>query len=284
MIELADVKWIKLSVGLPDNRKIKQIRKLPDGDSLALLWVFLMCLAGETNEDGAIYFTPEIPYTDEMLAEEFRMDINTIRLGLKTFQNFGMLEIVDDIIKLDSWEKWQSTDRLSEIREYNRLAKQRSRAKQKQLQSVNDKSMTSQPCQDTDIDIELDIDKNKNRIDYTHIIDMYNDICVSLPRVKSLSDNRKKAIKDRLNSYSIEQFEELFRKAEQSSFLKGANNHNWSANFDWLIKDSNFAKVLDGNYDNKTTNQTQHQSGTGNIFMDMLNERMQKGEFFDNEY
>lgn len=160
---MADVKWIKMSTGLPDNRKLKQIRRLPEGDTIALMWVFLMCLAGEVNENGLIYFTPEIPYTDEMLADEFNMEINTIRLGLQTFQKFGMIEIVNDIIRLSSWEKWQSTDRLSEIREYNRLAKQKSRSKQKllQSQSVNDKSMTSQCCHDTDIDIEEDIDIDK---------------------------------------------------------------------------------------------------------------------------
>ena len=169
---MADVKWIKLSVGLPGSRKLKQIRRLPEGDSIALLWVFLLCLAGEVNEDGLIYFTPEIPYTDEMLAEEFNMDVNIIRIGLKTFQNFGMLEIVDDIIRLDSWEKWQSTDRLAELREYNRLAKQKSRAKQKALQSVNDKSMTSQRCQDTDKEKEEERDKNIDL--YINIIDYLN--------------------------------------------------------------------------------------------------------------
>lgn len=149
---MAEIKWIKMSTGLPGNRKLKQIRKLPEGDSIALMWVFLMCLAGDVNEQGLIYLTPEVPYTDEMLAEEFNMEINTIRLGLATFQKFGMIEIVEDVICLSAWEKWQSVDRLSEIREYNRLAKQKSRAKQKQklLETVNDMSMTSQRCQDTD--------------------------------------------------------------------------------------------------------------------------------------
>ena len=105
---MADVKWIKLSTGLPDNRKIKQIRTLPDGDTIALMWIFLMCLAGNSNDDGFVFFTKEIPYTDEMLAEEFKMDINTIRLGLATFEKFGMIEIVDDFICLSAWEKWQS--------------------------------------------------------------------------------------------------------------------------------------------------------------------------------
>lgn len=170
---MADVKWIKLSVGLLDNKKIKQIRRLPEGDTIALMWVFLMCLAGETNENGMVYFTPEIPYTDEMLADHFKMDIGIVRVALQTFQRFGMLEIIDDIICLESWEKWQSTDRLAELREYNRLAQQRSRAKKKLLQDVNDKSMTSQRCQGTDIDIDKDIDidiKNK----YIYIVDYLN--------------------------------------------------------------------------------------------------------------
>jgi len=163
---MAEVKWIKLSTRLPDSRKIKQIRRLPEGDTIALMWIFLMCLAGETNESGMIYFTPEIPYTDEMLADQFNMDIGIVRVALKTFQRFGMLEIVDDIICLSSWEKWQSTDRLAEIREYNRIKKQESRARKKLLEkNVNDMSMTSQSSQDTDIDIEKerDLEKDNNK-------------------------------------------------------------------------------------------------------------------------
>nr|DAG30459.1 MAG TPA: replisome organizer [Caudoviricetes sp.] len=151
---MADVKWIKLSTGLPDNRKIKQIRTLPDGDTIALMWIFLMCLAGNSNDDGFVFFTKEIPYTDEMLAEEFKMDINTIRLGLATFEKFGMIEIVDDFICLSAWEKWQSTDKLSELKEYNRIKKRESRARKREEMSkdVIDMSLTCQPCQGTDID------------------------------------------------------------------------------------------------------------------------------------
>lgn len=90
----------------------------------------------------------------------------------------------------------------------------------------------------------------KQGIIYKQIIDLYNDICVSFPKVSKLSDNRKKAIKARLTMYDINDFKRLFELAEQSNFLKGGNDRNWSANFDWMIKDSNMAKVLDGNYNN----------------------------------
>lgn len=155
---MADVQWIKLYVELRTNRKLRQIRRLPSGDTIALMWIFMICLAGEINDNGAIYFTKNFPYSDEMLADELSMDVKTVRLGLETFKRFGMIDIVDDYIYLASWERYQSTDKLAELREYNRLAQQKSRAKKKlsnnvndnSMTDVNDNSMTSQSCQGTD--------------------------------------------------------------------------------------------------------------------------------------
>lgn len=94
------------------------------------------------------------------------------------------------------------------------------------------------------------INNDNNDNNYVYIRDIYNAICISFPKLSVLSDRRKKSIKARLNKYSVDDFKMLFEKAEASDFLKGANNRDWRANFDWLIKDSNMAKVLDGNYDN----------------------------------
>lgn len=95
------------------------------------------------------------------------------------------------------------------------------------------------------------ISKEKSSIPYQQIADMYNNTCVSFPKVTTLSDKRKKAIKARLNTYTEDDFKRLFAMAEESDFLKGKNNRDWQANFDWLISDGNMAKVLDGNYKNK---------------------------------
>lgn len=180
MHKMAEVKWIKLSVALPDNKKIKQIRKLPDGDTIALMWVFLLCLAGDVNDDGAVYFTPEIPYTDEMLAGQFDMDINTVRLALKTFQHFGMIEIIDDIIHLDSWEKWQSTESLSKIREQNRLRKQKQREREKLLPAAEESHVTchvtERDSHATEEDKEEEQDKRRDKETiYTSVISYLNE-------------------------------------------------------------------------------------------------------------
>lgn len=101
---------------------------------------------------------------------------------------------------------------------------------------------------DKDKERDKDRDKDRDSINYQQIADMYNETCVSFPHLTKLSDSRKKAIRARLNQYTLEDFKRLFTMAEESIFLKGQNNRNWSANFDWLIKDANMAKVLDGNY------------------------------------
>lgn len=106
-------------------------------------------------------------------------------------------------------------------------------------------------------------DKNdKNDKKYIYIKDIYHEICVSFPRVQVLSAKRKQAIKARLCTYTEEQIKEVFTKAEASDFLKGKNNRNWRADFDWLMNDTNMAKVLDGKYDNRKQS-TSTQSGWG---------------------
>ena len=93
------------------------------------------------------------------------------------------------------------------------------------------------------------------KINYQMVIDMYNNTCVSFPHVTKLSNARKKAITARLKTYTLEEMQLMFQKAEASSFLKGKNNRNWSANFDWMIKDANMSKILDGNYDDRNSMQ-----------------------------
>lgn len=116
----------------------------------------------------------------------------------------------------------------------------------------------------------VNVNENKNvneKHSYQLIADMYNATCVTLPKCTTLSESRKKALRARLNHYSIDDFQRLFEKTNESSFLTGANNNNWTANFDWLIKDANMAKVLDGNYDNKP--RASGDGSSGNPFMDM---------------
>lgn len=97
-----------------------------------------------------------------------------------------------------------------------------------------------------------------DNINYKEIVDYYNDTCVSLPKVKVVTDARKKTIKSRLKKYTISDLFTVFDMASRSDFLNGKNDRGWSANFDWLLNERNMAKVLEGNYSNRDK-QTQMQ-------------------------
>lgn len=101
------------------------------------------------------------------------------------------------------------------------------------------------------VDVNVNDTVTDNVINYQQIIDLYHSTCTSYPHIAKLSTTRKKAISARLKQYTVDDFKTLFEKAEASSFLKGSNNRDWSADFDWLIKDANMAKVIEGKYDNK---------------------------------
>ena len=154
---MADVKWIKITTNVFDNRKIRMIEKMPEGDAIIIIWFKVLCLAGTINDDGMIMFTPEIPYTEEMIASQFDRPISIIRLAFQTFIRFGMLEVVDNILKVSNWEKYQNIEGMEKIRQQNRLRKQRERER-KLLQSgcSNNGHVKSRDSHATDIDIDID--------------------------------------------------------------------------------------------------------------------------------
>ena len=156
---MPDVKWIKLTTDMFNNRKVKYLRKLPDGNNIVLIWVMLLTIAGRCNAGGIIFLTENVPYTTKMLADELDFEENTVVLAIKALENLNMIVTRNGYFTVAGWEEYQNTDRLAEIREYNRLAQQKSRAKKKLLASVNDKSMTSQRCHDIEEEIEEDKEK-----------------------------------------------------------------------------------------------------------------------------
>lgn len=256
---MADVKWIKIVTNIFDDEKIILIESLPESDSIIVIWFKLLCMAGKQNNSGVFMLNDRVPYTDEMLSTIFRRPLNTVRLALKTFEQYGMVEIIDGTLTIPNWEKHQNLDALEKQKAKNRERVAAYRARQKLIAAGDECNYYSNDTVTNSNAIEEDIEEDKNkkekerRIDYQLIADMYNETCVSLPRLTVLSDKRKKAIKARLNTYTLEQFRAVFQKSEASAFLKGANSRNWSANFDWLMQDANFAKVLDGNYDSASS-------------------------------
>jgi len=89
-------------------------------------------------------------------------------------------------------------------------------------------------------------------VPFEKIMQLYNEICVSFPKVLNIEGQRRRAVAARWRTYrNLEVFETLFKKTEASSFLKGYNDRGWTADFDWITKPTNMTKVLEGKYDDK---------------------------------
>ena len=140
MILLADVKWIKITTDIFDDEKILLIESLPESDAIIVIWFKLLCLAGKMNNSGVFMLNDTIPMTDQMLATIFRRKESTVTLALKTFEQFGMVEIIDNVVTIPKWGKHQSLDQIESRREYMKNYMRKKRAEQRQLIEDNSKS------------------------------------------------------------------------------------------------------------------------------------------------
>lgn len=161
---MPEVKWIKISTAVFDNRKIRYLETMPDGDALIVIWFKLLCLAGNINDGGCVYFTRELPYTDEMLAATFNKPLKTVQMALKLFEQFGMIDFVDGLLHLSNWERYQNIEGMERIREQNRIRKQRYDEKHKALPPSN--VTVTLPITESNA---TDIDKNKKRKDKNNV-------------------------------------------------------------------------------------------------------------------
>lgn len=296
---MAEVKWIKLCTDIFSNRKIRQIESMPEGDAIIVIWLKLLTLAGETNAGGMVYFSKSIPYTEQMLATAFNRPLATVQLALRTFEAFGMIEIVDEIILVSNWEKYQNVEGMEKVREQTRLRVAACRAKKKMLQEAANlqgetscnatSNATVTHGNGTDIDIDRDkeyltsISSSKDseilvcRTAVRRIVEKWNETGVSPIKKIDLESNRGKMLLARLKENGEDAVIAAIENVKKSAFLRGQNNRNWTITFDWFVKPNNFIKVWEGQYDKARTN---GQSGGGReSTLDRLKRLTEEGAF-----
>lgn len=237
--------YLKLKENFFESDSMVLLENMKDGYlySNILLKLYLRSL----KDGGRLMLNGTIPYNSQMLSSVTRHQVGTLEKALDIFKELGLIEILDSgaiyMMDIQNFIGKSSTEADRQREYYNRIECDRTH-------KVSCKKSYRKSTPETEIELKTE-KEIELKIDYQQIANMYNNTCVSFPRLTKLSENRKKAIKARLKIYSVEDFQKLFEMAEGSSFLKGQNNRNWSATFDWLIKDTNMAKVLDGNYTDK---------------------------------
>lgn len=262
---MAGISWIKLSVNIFDDEKIKLIKSMPEGDAIILIWIQLLCLAGKTNDNGAVYIGQHMNYTDEMISTICNQPLNTVRIALKAFEEFEMINLGEDgLISILNWEKHQNIEGMERVREQNRIRKRRQREREKQ-KALPESHVTSRDSHATD---KNRIDKNKNRLDIdkntnnSHIDDedfqiqilsVWNSLDKNIPKIQTLNANtqRYNMLKARINEHGLDTVIKAIKSINNSKFLKGYVS-DFRITIDWFIKPNNFIKVLEGNYNDKS--------------------------------
>lgn len=304
---MAGISWIKLRIDMFDDEKIKIIQSMPEGDALLVIWIRLIALAGKCNANGLVLVEDEFPYSDEMLSVIFAKPLSTVRLALKTFEKFRMIETTQKGICITNFDKHQNVEGMDRIREQNRVRKQRERDRKKALR-LEELSSGVPALPDSGGENERDIsrevtkasrdisrevtqqreDKEKEeeiynissdedivgeappavlpepkaeRLVYNLIMDDYNKTCADLPKIRAISDARKRSVRALLNELEnlkffpgftpYEKLHQIFTMAQESDFLSGRNKKWDGCSFDWLMNKANALKVLEGNYKNK---------------------------------
>lgn len=217
---MTTVKWIKLSVNMFDDEKIKLIKTMPEGHKIIVIWVQLLCLAGKTNDGGLVYMGQNLSYTDEMLATILDMQINVIRVAIQALEQLGMIEVKEDgRIDILSWNKHQNIEGLDRIKRQD-ADRQRVYYYRTKLKEIG--------IDVTDPNIPNSADKIK---------DYYN----------SIKKNLTLGLRD---SHGTELEEEGEKEEERDKELQLEEKQNAAANFE-IIKVSNF-------FQNNFNNLNQH--------------------------
>ena len=224
-LKMAEVWWIKLATGMFDDDKIRLIEALPEGDSLLIIWIKLLCQAGKVNANGYIFLTRDIPFTDDNLATLFNRPITTIRLALATFQQLSMIEITEKgMIYLPNWGKYQSLKGMDDIREQTRLRVERFRLLKKGDSSVTsnvsvtddvtpgntnvtDKSKSKSKSKSKNIELDIELDSRLKII--SNIYTVWNEQKIIVH--KKLTDKTQSAINKALRDNTEEEIIQAIR-------------------------------------------------------------------------
>ena len=259
--DVADNNWIKI------NRKIRDNFVWDfDKPEYGLAWIDILLMANYKDNkmlvNGSPVFIERGSFITSMVKLSKRWNMNR-----RTVKRFLDLLVSEQMITYET-SKMCTTVKVSNYKAY---------------QGFFDNECTTECTTDCTTDCtqrkkEKNInnikEREKEKINYQEIVDLYNDTCVSLPALVKLTDSRKRQIKARLKNNSFDDFKKVFEKAEASDFLKGLKNsdgRDWKANFDWLMKENNMIKVLEGNYDNdpnKANNHNSNKAKTTNKFND----------------
>lgn len=216
---MANMAWIKINTGIFDDEKIVLIETMPEADSLLIIWFKLLCISGKINNGGVLMLGEKTPYTDEMIATVFRRPLETVKLAFKTFEELGMVEVINETITIPNWSKHQSLDKWKDRKEYMREYMKKYREKQRKIACQEDldeenegegegvnfcKVNVNSLEEERELELELELEKDI----YIHVVSHLNKVAGK--KYKHNTKATRRLIDARLNEkFKLEDFKKV---------------------------------------------------------------------------
>lgn len=193
--------WFKVSADVFDSEKIKILRAdTKIGDSLALMWFFLLALARKKNDGGYVYATEGVAYTPKTLAAVGGFKPKIAETALEVFQQYNMIDIEDNgYIYIVGWSEYQNAEELSKLKERERCkeAMRAKRQREKQSKTCNNDV--------TNVDVtecyeDVTCNKSVTSQDVTRNNDVTNTDVTDKNKSKNKKENKSKSNNNNFSS------------------------------------------------------------------------------------
>lgn len=126
---MAEISWIKLSTNIFSNRKVALLLNERDGDTYFRIWIQLLTIAGQCNTKGKLMIGENNPLNVQQLSKILGKSVKKVEEILNKFMELKMIVFEDDCYFIKNWSKYQSIDKLEEIRKSNRERQRKFREK-----------------------------------------------------------------------------------------------------------------------------------------------------------
>lgn len=250
-----------------DNGWIKLHRKVLDWewyDTPGMFHLFFHLLVSANVEDkrwrGKVIRRGEFVTSYESLALKMKCSVRNIRTRLSRLKSTNEITIKStnqySIITICNYDKYQITESQSDTQN----DKQSDKRPTNDRQTTDKQLTTTKEYKNIRINKEENIiinnnikEESQNSVNFDEIREFFNRTMTGrmIPKIKTIDDRRKSWIMARLKTFSLDDLYEAFTKASESTFLNGDNQRGFIATFDWIVRPTNFPKILEGNYDDR---------------------------------
>lgn len=251
------------------HRKITEWEWYDDANTFRL---FVHCLLVANHEDkkwrGTVIRRGQFISSRAKLSTVLKVSEQQIRTALSKLESTNDITIKGTsqhtVFTVNNYDKYQSinqqSNQLSTSESTNDQPTNNQRVTTNNNENNNNnKDSPSLAVIEQPIKIKRPNGNQDLKILFQEIADIYNEKLGSvLPCVQTLSPKRQKLLKARcemrigehqLNTTAF--WERYFDFVSKSDFLTGKSKSGWTADFDWLITETNFIRVIEGTYNNQ---------------------------------